>query len=174
MAPRSSTLAWKIPWMEEPDRLQSMGSQRVRHDWATSFHFGAIMRPLWGFPHSSVGKESSCNAGDPGLIRVRKIPWRRKWQSTPALLPGKSHGWRSLIGYSPWGHKESDTTEWLHFLSDMLCKVKDFYRRKPGQGSYTRKELMVCGRVTFLEGMVGVCEADNLTSSDLAISDCLV
>ena len=37
------------------------------------------------------------------------------WQSTLALLPGKSHGWRSLIGYSPWGRKESDTTEWLHF-----------------------------------------------------------
>ena len=42
------------------------------------------------------------------------LPWR-KWQSTPALLPGKSHGWRSLIGYSPWGRKESDTTERLHF-----------------------------------------------------------
>ena len=39
MAPHSSTLAWKIPWMEEPGRLQSMGSQRVGHDWATSFHF---------------------------------------------------------------------------------------------------------------------------------------
>ena len=39
----------------------------------------------------------------------------RKWQSTPALLPGKSHGRRSLIGYSPWGRKESDTTERLHF-----------------------------------------------------------
>ena len=39
------------------------------------------------------------------------IPWRRKWQSTPVLLPGKSHGQRSLVGYSPWGHKESDTTE---------------------------------------------------------------
>ena len=47
--------------------------------------------------------------------RVGKIPWRRKWQSTPALLPGKPHGRRSLIGYSPWGHKESDTTERLHF-----------------------------------------------------------
>jgi len=42
---------------------------------------------------------------------VGKILWRRKWQPTPALLPGKSHGWRNLIGYSPWGHKESDTTE---------------------------------------------------------------
>ena len=43
--------------------------------------------------------------------------WRRKWQSTPALLPGKSHGRRSLIGYSPWGRKESDTTERLHYYT---------------------------------------------------------
>ena len=42
------------------------------------------------------------------------ILWRRKWQPTPILLPGKSHGWRSLLGYSPWGCKESDTTERLH------------------------------------------------------------
>jgi len=42
---------------------------------------------------------------------VGKIPWRRKWQPTPVLLPGKFHGLRSLVGYSPWGHKESDTTE---------------------------------------------------------------
>ena len=38
-----------------------------------------------------------------------------QWQPTPVLLPGKSHGWRSLVGCSPWGHEESDTTEWLHF-----------------------------------------------------------
>ena len=50
---------------------------------------------------------------------VGKIPWRRKWQSTPVLLPGKSHGWRSLVGSSPWGRKESDMTEWLHFI----CKI---------------------------------------------------
>ena len=42
---------------------------------------------------------------------VRKISWKRKWQPTPVLLPGKSHGWRSLVGYSPWGRKESDMTE---------------------------------------------------------------
>ena len=42
--------------------------------------------------------------------------WRRKWQSTPVILPGKSHGWRSMVGYSPWGHKESDTTERLHLV----------------------------------------------------------
>ena len=46
-----------------------------------------------------------------------KIPWRRKWQPTPVLLPGKSHGWRSLVGYSRWGQKELDMTEWVHFLS---------------------------------------------------------
>ena len=50
--------------------------------------------------------------GRPGFdLWVGKIPWRKKWQSTPALLPGKSHGQRSLVGYSPWGRKESDTTE---------------------------------------------------------------
>ena len=68
MAPHSSTLAWKIPWMEEPGRLQSMGSQRVGHDWATSLS-------LFTFMH-----------------------WRRKWQPTPVFLPGESQGWGSLVG----------------------------------------------------------------------------
>ena len=45
----------------------------------------------------------------------RKTPWRRKWQPTPVFLPGNFHGQRSLVGYSPWGHKESDTTEQFHF-----------------------------------------------------------
>ena len=57
---------------------------------------------------------------------VGKIPWRRKRQSTPALLPGKSHGRRSLIGYGPWGHKESDATEQLHF--HFLALVLHFQR----------------------------------------------
>ena len=53
----------------------------------------------------------------------RFIPsyWRRKWQPTPVLLPGKSHGWRSLVGYNPWGPKESDTTERLHFHVSLSC-----------------------------------------------------
>ena len=63
MATHSSTLAWEIPWTEEPGRLQSMGLQRVRHDWATSLS-------LFTFMH-----------------------WRRKWQPTPVFLPGKSQGW---------------------------------------------------------------------------------
>ena len=47
---------------------------------------------------------------------VGKILWRRKWQPTPVLLPGKSHGWRSVVAYSPWGHKESDMTELRYFI----------------------------------------------------------
>ena len=47
--------------------------------------------------------------------------WRRKWQPTPVLLPGKFHGSRSLVGYSPWGHKESDTIERLHFHFQYCC-----------------------------------------------------
>ena len=73
MAPHSSTLAWKIPWMEEPGRLQSMGSLKVGHDWAASLS-------LFTFIH-----------------------WRRKWQPTLVFLPGESHGRRSLVGCSPWG-----------------------------------------------------------------------
>ena len=75
-----------------------------------------INHNIGGFPGGSDGKVSACNAGDPGLIPgLGRSPGRRKWQSTPALLPRKSHGWRNLIDYSPWGHKESDMTERLHF-----------------------------------------------------------
>ena len=54
---------------------------------------------------------------------VGKILWRRKWQPPPVLLPGKPHGWRSLVGYSPWGHKESDTTERLHHHHQSLLRL---------------------------------------------------
>ena len=81
MAPHSSTLAWKIPWMEEPGRLRSMGSLRVRHDCTTSLS-------LFTFIH-----------------------WRRKWQPTPVFLPGEPHGRGSLVGCHLWGCTESDMTE---------------------------------------------------------------
>ena len=81
MATHSSTLAWKIPWTEEPGGLQSMGSRRVGHDWATSLS-------LFTFMH-----------------------WRRKWQPTPVFLPGESQGQGSLVGCRLWGRTESDTTE---------------------------------------------------------------
>ena len=68
MAPHSSTLAWKISWTEEPGALQSMGSLRVGHDWATSLSLFTFMY------------------------------WRRKWQPTPVFLPGESQGQGSLVG----------------------------------------------------------------------------
>ena len=49
------------------------------------------------------------------------LHWRRKWQPTPVLLPGKCHGWRSLLGYSPWDREESDRTEQLHFHFSLSC-----------------------------------------------------
>ena len=74
------------------------------------------MVPL-GFPGDSDGKESACNAGDPGSIPGSgKIPWRREWLLTPIFLPGEFHGQRSLAGYSPWCCKESDTTKRLQLL----------------------------------------------------------
>ena len=60
-----------------------------------------------------VVKNLPANAGDKKGFDpwVRRIPWRSAWQPTPVLLPGKSHGQRSLAGYSPWGSKELDMTE---------------------------------------------------------------
>ena len=62
------------------------------------------------------------------------MPWRREWQPTPVFLPGESHGQRSLVGYSPWGCKESDTTEqltlslfYLIFLLGFLFSKTPFY-----------------------------------------------
>ena len=58
------------------------------------------------FPGDSVGKNSPASIGDVGSIpESGRFPWRRKWQPTPVFLPGKSHGQRSLAGYSPWGCK---------------------------------------------------------------------
>ena len=81
MATHSSTLAWQIPWTEEPGGLQSMGSLTVGHDWATSVSPFTFMH------------------------------WRRKWQPTPVFLPGESQGRGNLVGCRLWGHTESDTTE---------------------------------------------------------------
>ena len=82
MAPHSSTFAHgKIPWTEEPGRLQSMGLLRVGHDRATSLSLFTVMH------------------------------WRRKWQPTPVFLPGESQGQRSLMGCHLWGRRESDTIE---------------------------------------------------------------
>ena len=65
-------------------------------------------------PGGSDGEESACNAGD---ALVRKILWGREWQPTPVLLPGESHGQKSLEGYNPWACKQLDVTERLSISS---------------------------------------------------------
>ena len=96
MAPHSSTLAWKIPWMEEPGRLQSMGSLRVRHDRVTSLS-------LFTFMH-----------------------WRRRWQPTPVFLPGESQGqeawWAAIYGVA----QSQTRLKWLssssiHCINQLIC-----------------------------------------------------
>ena len=59
-----------------------------------------------GFPDGSDGKEPAWQCGRPGFDPwVRKISWTKKWQLSPIFLPGEFHGKRSLVGYSPWGHR---------------------------------------------------------------------
>ena len=73
----------------------------------------------WKYPGCSVVRDLPANAGDGGSIPgLGRFPWSKKWQCTPAFLPGKSHGQRSLAGYSPGGHRESDTTEQLNSNSN--------------------------------------------------------
>ena len=90
------------------------------------------------FPGGSDGKASACNEEDPGLI-----PWRRKWHSTPVFLPGKPHGQRSLVGYSPWCHKESDTTERLHFHFLELGTV-NIITKEPSLHVHRQQKRVMC------------------------------
>ena len=82
--------------------------------WLSSWLYSEFGWFLWWLRVLSVWLQ----CGRPGFSpRVGKIPWRRKWQPIPVLLPGKFQEWGSLVGYSSWGCKELDTTEQLHFLS---------------------------------------------------------
>jgi len=117
MAPHSSTVAWKIPWMEEPGRLQSMGSKRVGHDWATSlslsnFHFHALEKEM--ATHSSV------------------LAWRIPWTEKPGRLQS--------MGSHRVGHDWSDLairTNNFHNLCGNTKKpwiAKAILRKKNGMG----------------------------------------
>ena len=88
MATHSSTLAWKIPWMEEPDRLQSI--RLKESDMMERLHFVSFHRSFW----------------------------RRKWQPTPVFLPGESHGRRGLVGYSLWVAESDMTKQLTHTYAD--------------------------------------------------------
>ena len=112
MATHSSILAWEIPWREEPGRLQSMELQRVGHDLVTKQQEQNYISITLG---ASLIAQVVKNL--PACRRlefnpwVKKIPWRRQWLPTPVFLLGVVHEQRGLVGYSPWGRKESDTSD---------------------------------------------------------------
>ena len=99
MATHSSTLAWKIPWAEEPGGLQSMASRKVKHDWATSLS-------LFTFMH-----------------------WRRKWQPTPVFLPGESQGqgswWAAVYGVT----QSQTRLKRLRSSSNPVCRASSMTQR---------------------------------------------
>ena len=136
MAPRSSTLAWKIPWTEEPCRLQSMGSRRVWHDWVTSLSFFTFMH------------------------------WRRKWQPTPMFLPGESQGRGSLVGCRLWGHTESDTTERLSSNSSSTQsgpQTSSIHQLGDARNAETQDSLQIYGiRICILTSSSGNVLYTNL------------
>ena len=124
-----------------------MGSQRVGHDWATELNWTHNTEQLGCrefiifYTSNDLFKDLQTFSEKQrihlyfiiiffsihilqGLFKIEKdilLFRRRQWRPTPIFLPGKSHGWRSLVGCSLWGHEESDTTEQLHFQFSLSC-----------------------------------------------------
>ena len=121
------------PWgLEESDMTEWLSTARMNNP---EVEVDILLKEN---PHGSDGKSICLQCGRPGFDPwVGKILWRRKGQSTPVLLPGKFHGWRSLVGYSPWGHKELDTTERLQFQNFTIRKTRKPEPRTdtPGEGA---------------------------------------
>ena len=105
MATHSSTLAWKIAWMEELGRLQSVGSQRFRHNWATSFLLLLLLAQMIKNPPAM--QETQIWSLD------EEDPLEKGMASLSSILTWESRGQRNLVGYSPQGCKELNVTEWL-------------------------------------------------------------
>ena len=123
MVTHSSTLAWKIPWMEEPGRLQSVGLQRVGYDWATSpSPYLTIFTILY--------QGSPCNV-------ITYLTPGKGMATTPVSLSRKSHAQKSLVGSSPWGHK---SRTWLSNESTTNHEErKQWLLYKQGWFSYSKK-----------------------------------
>ena len=124
------------------------------HDEGNCFcdHLPFVLLQLWpldqrGLPRWLRGKESACQCGTCGFDPwVRKMPWRREWP--PVFLPGELHGQRSLVGYKPWGHKESDTLEQLSNNSGpvasycLVCvKINYYFNLKDNKNKTKRNSL---------------------------------
>ena len=151
MAPHSSTLAWRIPWTEEPGGLQSMGSLRVRHNWATSLS-------LFTFMH-----------------------WRRKWQPTPVFLPGESQGRGSLVGCHLWGRIESGTTEVTkqqqqhsYLYSHMVSRVEDNWNCSQSLVFLISTGKMLCVQYTHTHTHIHTREREENRRGETTIIPCLI
>ena len=107
MATHCTILAQRIPWTEEPGRLQSTGSQRVGHDWVTSLHFTSLIGRDQD-AEKDWGQEKG--AAEDEMVRQNYQLNAHECEQTP----GDSEGQASLVCYSPWGHKEWDMTEHLN------------------------------------------------------------
>ena len=102
-------------WLSAIDVVSLWDSLTKRGHWIKAKEIWINYGLYLGFPGDSVVKNLPANAGDEDLIPGSgRCPGEGNWQPTLVFLPGKSHGQRSLVGYSPRGCKESDTTEWLN------------------------------------------------------------
>ena len=138
MAPHSSTLAWKVPWMEEPGRLQSMGSQTVGHNWVTSLHFTssfALQCPMWQMVRSLPLETPQFL-----ICKVRKIrgstSWviSLKWNNTWIVLRTMSHSINK--------HLINSSICWLkvpQFTFQTMCKDKHLFHLPENQSQVLGK-----------------------------------
>ena len=119
-----SVRPFSIPQSQQPEGLlgQSTCDCRSWEEWCQAFPKTAapvytLTRNVYEIPWMHILSGPWCGQTSNYLLVCR----RRQWHPTPVVLPGKSHGWRSLVGCSPWGRRESDTTEWLHFHFSLSC-----------------------------------------------------
>ena len=118
--------------MSDSSRPHGLQPTRLLHPWdfpgkSTGVGCQCLLQStqqtiLFGIQESSISQPTVLQSmGSQGVGHNWMTEWRRQWHSTPALLPGKSHGQRSLVGCSPWGREESDMTERLHFHFSLSC-----------------------------------------------------
>ena len=114
MSKVSHVRLFATPWTAAYQASLSMGFSRQEYWSGLPFPSPGDLPNPGIEPRSPTLQADALTSEPPGKLSSQ-ISWRRKWQPTPVLLPGKSHGQRSLIGYNPWGREESDRTERLHF-----------------------------------------------------------
>ena len=112
-----------------------IGSQRVRHDWSNLACVASLVAQR--LKHLPATRETWVQS------LGREDPLEKEWQPTPVFFPGESHGWRSLVGYSPRGCKESDTTEWLPFTHRQAFTINSTQPRRQVLRRHISHEILV-------------------------------